>query len=172
MAGRVIAGAFGKPKKPKLKAEDLKDPKRKEANVKTEGKQTQISRNEVSIKGGGKTPAQLSKQYAREQIKLKKIIDTSKSPTLVAAAKKALKALDKKAEAELGKNVRKMQAGRKLPKGKREPSKPAMPFNKGGMVKKNHAKPGSYSKAYMKGGMATDMRKTGMFKGGYSTKKK
>jgi hypothetical protein len=47
-----------------------------------------------------------------------------------------------------------------------------MPFNKGGMVKKNHAKPGSYSKAYMKGGMATDMRKTGMFKGGYSTKKK
>ena len=69
-------------------------------------------------------------------------------------------------------NVRKMQAGRKLPKGKREPSKPAMPFNKGGMVKKNHAKPGSYSKAYMKGGMATDMRKTGMFKGGYSTKKK
>ena len=45
-------------------------------------------------------------------------------------------------------------------------------MNKGGMPKKSHAKPGPYGKTYMKGGMATDMRKTGMFKGGYSTKKK
>ena len=126
----------------------------------------------ASMIGGGKTPAQLSKDYATKRLELKKIIATSKSSTLVAAAKKALAAVNKKARQESGKITRKMEAGKKLPKGKRQPSKPAMPFNKGGMVKKNHAKPGSYSKAYMKGGMATDMRKTGMFKGGYSTKKK
>ena len=108
----------------------------------------------ASMTGGGKTPAQLSKEYATKRLELKKIISTSKSATLVAAAKKALAAVNKKAAGESGKITRKMEAGRKLPKGKREPSKPAMPFNKGGMPKKSHAKPGSYSKAYMMGGMA------------------
>ena len=108
----------------------------------------------ASMTGGGKTPAQLSKEYATKRLELKKIISTSKSATLVAAAKKALAAVNKKAASESGKITRKMEAGKKLPKGKREPSKPAMPFNKGGMPKKNHAKPGSYSKAYMMGGMA------------------
>ena len=109
---------------------------------------------QASMTGGGKTPAQLSKDYATKRIELQKIIDTSKSSTLVAAAKKALAAVNKKARKELGTLTRNMEAGRKLPKGKREPSKPAMPFNKGGMPKKSHAKPGSYSKAYMMGGMA------------------
>ena len=108
----------------------------------------------ASMTGGGKTPAQLSKDYATKRLELKKIISTSKSATLVAAAKKALAAVNKKAASESGKITRKMEAGKKLPKGKREPSKPAMPFNKGGMPKKSHAKPGSYSKAYMMGGMA------------------
>jgi len=108
----------------------------------------------ASMTGGGKTPAQLSKDYATKRIELQKIIDTSKSSTLVAAAKKALAAVNKKARQESGKITRKMEAGKKLPKGKRQPSKPAMPFNKGGMPKKSHAKPGSYSKAYMMGGMA------------------
>ena len=108
----------------------------------------------ASMQGGGKTPAQLSKEYATKRLELKKIISTSKSATLVAAAKKALAAVNKKAASESGKITRKMEAGKKLPKGKREPSKPAMPFNKGGMPKKSHAKPGSYSKAYMMGGMA------------------
>ena len=36
MVVKAIAKAF-KPKKPPIKADDLKDPKRKEANVKTEG---------------------------------------------------------------------------------------------------------------------------------------
>ena len=109
---------------------------------------------QASMTGGGKTPAQLSKDYATKRIELQKIIDTSKSSTLVAAAKKALAAVNKKARQESGKITRKMEAGKKLPKGKRQPSKPAMPFNKGGMPKKSHAKPGSYSKAYMMGGMA------------------
>ena len=108
----------------------------------------------ASMTGGGKAPAQLSKDYATKRLELKKIIATSKSSTLVAAAKKALAEVNKKARQESGKITRKMEAGKKLPKGKRQPSKPAMPFNKGGMPKKSHAKPGSYSKAYMMGGMA------------------
>ena len=105
-------------------------------------------------KGGTKKASKTSTDYGKKQIELQKIIDTSKSPTLVAAAKKALKVVDRKAKAESGTMSRKMESGRKLPAGKRQPSKPAMPFSKGGMPKKNHAKPGSYSKAYMMGGMA------------------
>ena len=51
----------------------------------------------ASMTGGGKTPAQLSKDYATKRLELKKIISTSKSATLVAAAKKALAAVNKKA---------------------------------------------------------------------------
>ena len=108
----------------------------------------------ISPRSGTKTASKTSTDYGKKQIELQKIIDTSKSPTLVAAAKRALKVVDRKAKEESGTMSRKMEAGRKLPKGKREPSKPAMPFNKGGMPKKSHAKPGSYSKAYMMGGMA------------------
>ena len=49
MAVRAIAGAFGRPKKPPIKADDLKDPKRKEAKVELKGKQSTIARNEVAI---------------------------------------------------------------------------------------------------------------------------
>ena len=49
MAGRAIAGAFGRSKKPPIKADDLKDPKRKEAKVVTKGKQSTIERNEAAI---------------------------------------------------------------------------------------------------------------------------
>ena len=52
MAGRAIAGAFGRPKKPKLKAEDLKDPKRKEAKVVTKGKQSTIEQTENTTQLG------------------------------------------------------------------------------------------------------------------------
>ena len=101
------------------------------------------SKNELeraAMQGGGRTPAQLSKDYATKRIELQKIIDTSKSPTLVAAANKALAAVNKKARQESGKITRKMEAGKKLPKGKRQPSKPAMPFYKGGMAKKPKGK--------------------------------
>jgi hypothetical protein len=64
-----------------------------------------------------------------------------------------MKAIDKKDTAESTSRKLKGASNRRTTRKIYDPSKD-MPFNKGGMPKKNHAKPGSYSKAYMMGGMA------------------
>tara|TARA_R100000951_G_C2589413_1_gene164524 strand:- start:106 stop:543 length:438 start_codon:yes stop_codon:yes gene_type:complete len=131
------------------------------------------------LKGGGKKgsrgisgPSMTSKQYGQKQRELQNVINTSKSASLVAAAKKTLAALDRKFAREKLSSDAKRSGSKKVTLGSMRKGKADKDFNKGGMPKKDHGKSGSYGKAYMKGGMATDMRKTGMFKGGYSTKKK
>ena len=167
MAGRAIAGAFGRPKKPKLKAEDLKDPKRKEAKVVTKGKQSTIEQTEASID----KPSQTSKEYGAAKKELAEKIRNSKGEEK-AKFKRQLATLEAKFELEKLLTSAKRTGSKKVTLRSMREGKPDKDFNKGGMAKKNHAKPGSYGKAYKKGGMAIDMRKTGMFKGGYSTKKK
>jgi hypothetical protein len=163
MAGQIIKKA--------LTAADLKNPKRPQAKAKTRGKQTQIERSEAAIKGGGKTPAKLSKDYGKRKSELQRLIRTSKGEAK-ARYKRQLASLEAKAELEKVMASAKRSGSKKVTLGSMRKGKPDKDFNKGGMPKKDHGKSGSYGKAYMKGGMAIDMRKTGMFKGGYSTKKK
>ena len=66
MAGQVIKKA--------ITAADLKNPKRPQAKAKTRGKQTQIERSEAAIKGGGKTPAKLSKDYGKRKALRKRLL--------------------------------------------------------------------------------------------------
>jgi len=163
MAGQVIKKA--------ITAADLKNPKRPQAKAKTRGKQTNIERSEAAIKGGGKTPAKLSKDYGKRKSELQRLIRTSKGEAK-ARYKRQLASLEAKAELEKVMASAKRSGSKKVTLGSMRKGKPDKDFNKGGMPKKDHGKSGSYGKAYMKGGMAIDMRKTGMFKGGYSTKKK
>ena len=163
MAGQIIKKA--------LTAADLKNPKRPQAKAKTRGKQTNIERSEAAIKGGGKTPAKLSKDYGKRKSELQRLIRTSKGEAK-ARYKRQLASLEAKAELEKVMASAKRSGSKKVTLGSMRKGKPDKDFNKGGMPKKDHGKSGPYGKAYMKGGMAIDMRKTGMFKGGYSTKKK
>jgi len=167
MVAKAIARAVSKPKKPAIKADDLKNPKRKEAKVVTKGKQSTIERTEASIDKASKT----AKDYGKRKSELQRLIRTSKGEDK-AKYKRQLASLEAKAELEKVMASAKRSGSKKVTLGSMREGKPDKDFNKGGMAKKNHAKPGSYGKAYKKGGMAIDMRKTGMFKGGYSTKKK
>jgi len=146
MVAKAIAKAVSKPKKPTIKADDLKNPKRKEAKVVTRGKQSNIERTEASINKASKT----SKDYGKRKSELQKLVRTSKGEEK-AKYKRQLASLEAKAELE-----KVMASAKRSGKSKSKVTLPKAPFdfNKGGMPKKSFAKPGSYGKAYMKGGMA------------------
>ena len=149
MVAKAIARAVSKPKKPPVKADDLKNPKRKEAKVVTKGKQSTIERSEASINKASKT----AKDYGKRKSELQRLIRTAKGEDK-AKYKRQLVSLEAKAELEKVMASAKRSGSKKVTLGSMRSGKADKDFNKGGMAKKNFAKPGSYGKAYMKGGMA------------------
>ena len=130
MVAKAIARAAGKVKpKPKPKVNEIE---------------------RAAMTGGGKTASKLSKDYGTAKKELAKKIRESTGKEK-AKFKRQLASLEAKAELE-----KVMASAKRSGKSKAKVTLPKAPFdfNKGGMPKKSFAKPGSYGKAYMKGGMA------------------
>jgi|TARA_R110000868_G_scaffold88595_1_gene246931 hypothetical protein len=134
MVAKAIVKAY-KPKKPPIKADDLKDPKRKEAKVKTGSKQTQIERNEASINKASKT----SKDYGKRKSELQRLFRTAKGEDK-AKYKRQLASLEAKAELEKVMAIARRSGSKKVTLGSMRSGKADKDFNKGGMAKKPKGK--------------------------------
>jgi len=86
----------------------------------------------------------------------KSIFSGPDSPTMAQLKTRTLKLLKQRKDRDIKKAIAAALKEVKTEKKEKvlKPEKRPANMNKGGMPKKNHAKPGSYGNAYMKGGMA------------------